>query len=508
MLATSLTAALLGVEAHLVRVETDMAAGFPKMTMIGLPDSAIKESEGRIRAALRNCGYGFRWDRRITISMAPASLRKTGSSYDLATAVGLLAADGMVAADRLGEILLVGELALDGALRPVAGVLPMMILARRIGIRAAVVPSGNAAEANLVSEVGVFPVASLRDAVEIVAASRRPSPPPPPGLPTPPGGQPDLSDVRGQLLARRALEIAAAGGHNLLLKGPPGTGKTLLARRLTGILPPLSRDEALETTAVHSAWGRRTDTLVVRPFRAPHHTVSDAALVGGGARPRPGELSLAHNGVLFLDELPEFRRSALESLREPLEEGAVTIARSRAVLRLPARFQLVAAMNPCPCGFLGDTVRGCSCTPERRRAYQARISGPLLDRIDLHAEVPALPFAELSGPPGEPSAAVAARVAHARQVQAGREAQTGARLNARLGPKALRLVAQPSPLAQSLLGQAMDRLGLSARAHDRLLRVARTIADLEGSQRVDVHHVAEAGQFRAETSSPNSWISP
>jgi magnesium chelatase family protein len=508
MLATSLTAALLGVEAHLVRVETDMAAGFPKMTMIGLPDSAIKESEGRIRAALRNCGYGFRWDRRITISMAPASLRKAGSSYDLATAVGLLAADGMVAAERLAGILLVGELALDGTLRPVAGVLPMMILARRIGIRAAVVPSENAAEASLVSEVGVFPVASLRDAVEVVAANPRPSPPPLPGPLTPPNGQPDLSDVRGQLLARRALEIAAAGGHNLLLKGPPGTGKTLLARRLTGILPPLSRDEALEATAVHSAWGRRTDALVTRPFRAPHHTVSDAALVGGGARPRPGELSLAHNGVLFLDELPEFRRSALESLREPLEEGAVTIARSRGVLRFPARFQLVAAMNPCPCGFLGDTVRACTCTPERRRAYQARISGPLLDRIDLHAEVPALPFAELSGPPGEPSAVVAARVAEARRIQGGRETRTGARLNARLGPKALRLVAQPSALAQTLLGQAMDRLGLSARAHDRLLRVARTIADLEGSQEVDVHHVAEAGQFREETSSPKSWIPP
>jgi magnesium chelatase family protein len=508
MLATSLTAALLGVEAHLVRVETDIAAGFPKLTMIGLPDSAIKESEGRIRAALRNCGYEFRWDRRITISMAPASLRKTGSSYDLATAVGLLAADGTIDSGPLGGVLLVGELALDGAVRPVAGGLPMMILARKVGITAAAVPRDNAREASLVPEVAVFPVASLRDAIEVAAADQRPAPPSPPEPLLAANGQPDLADVRGQLLARRALEIAAAGGHNLLLKGPPGTGKTLLARRLPGILPPLTREESLETSAIHSAWGLRADSLAARPFRAPHHTVSDAALVGGGSFPRPGELSLAHNGVLFLDELPEFRRSALESMREPLEEGSVTIARVRGVLRLPARFQLVAAMNPCPCGFLGDPVRGCRCTPERRRAYQARISGPWLDRIDLHAEVPALPFADLSGPPGEPSAAVAARVARARQIQGLRKSAASASTNSRLGPKALRLVAKPTPLAQSLLAQAVDRLGLSARAHDRLLRVARTIADLEGAQQVDVHHVAEAGQFRCEGSPPNSWINP
>jgi magnesium chelatase family protein len=496
MLATSLTAAVLGVEAHLVRVEADTASGFPKFTMLGLPDSSIKESEGRIRAALRNCGYEFKWDRRITISMAPASLRKMGSSYDLATAVGLLAADGAVEPGPLSDVLLVGELALDGALRPVTGVLPMMLMARRSGLRAAVVPAANAAEAAIVEGIDVHSASSLPEAVAVAGSALRP--PPPPLLPArcvARGLLADMADVRGQAVARRALEIAAAGGHNLIFTGPPGSGKTMLARRLPGLLPPLSLEEAVETTAIHSAWGARLEGLLgERPFRSPHHTTSDAALVGGGSIPRPGEVSLAHNGVLFLDELPEFRRNALAALRQPLEERAVTIARIRGTLRLPARFQLVAAMNPCPCGQQGHS--GCACTASAVRAYQGRISGPVLDRVDLQVEVAPVTYEEMMGARGEGSTTVAARVAAARARQARRTKRTGVAVNADLPPRVLRDVAAPDAEGEGLLRAAMERFGLSARGHDRVLRVARTLADLDASTGVRAGHVAEALHFR------------
>ncbi|BCR06997.1 ATP-dependent protease [Desulfuromonas versatilis] len=503
MLAKVLSGALIGIDAYPVEVEVDIAQGLPQFATVGLPEGAVKESKDRVKSAIKNSGYEFP-ARRITINLAPADIKKDGAAFDLPMALGLLTATGVVPAERARRFVLMGELSLDGRIKPVRGSLPVAVAARGWDVDGLILPEENAREGAIVDSVPTYGVRDLGEVVDFLNGARQLEPCAvdiDDMFRRAARHAEDFAEVRGQEHVKRALEVAAAGSHNLLMVGPPGSGKTMLARRIATILPAQSFAEALETTKIHSITGllpQQDAVVAVRPFRSPHHTISDAGLIGGGPHPKPGEVSLAHNGVLFLDELPEFKKNVLEMLRQPLEDGQVTISRAAQTLTYPASFMLVAAMNPCPCGYQGDPQHDCTCTPLMVQRYRTRISGPLLDRIDLHVEVPRVPHKDLADPvDAEPSEQVRGRVDAAREVQLGRLKQYGLHANAQMQARHIRKFCAVDQAGQQLLEMVTDRLGLSARTYTRVLKVARTIADLAGSEQIQQPHLAEAIQYRS-----------